>query len=285
MKRFILFSISIFFVYAFIVTAQPINPNGSFEDAAIGEKFGTDITGWTIFTEGTGTAVFEIVNDDFSEGSQSLSVQLLSLGTNAWDIQIVNEPFNVVGGTEYKYSIWARADFAGVVLDFTVGAPVTYAEFGRLSQAVLSDQWQEFTFNFTAPDTATVARAPIHLSEAANDAFIEVPIYLDNLVIEEAGASDVEQEDHTPSKFSLFQNYPNPFNPTTTIAFNLPQHSNIKLLLYDVLGKVVKEIASGDFDAGSHEVRLDASGLAGGIYFYKLEAGSYVSTKKLVLMK
>jgi len=88
-----------------------------------------------------------------------------------------------------------------------------------------------------------------------------------------------------PSTPVLSQNYPNPFNPTTTVAFTLPQRSNIKLLLYDVLGKVVKEIASGDFEAGLHEVKLDASGLSTGIYFYKLEAGSYVNTKKLVLMK
>jgi len=284
MQRFIHFSVSIIFVFAFIVTAQPINPDGSFEDATTGEKFGTDIPGWSIITGGTGTAIFEIVEDDVYDGSKSLKVQLLTLGTNAWDIQIVNEPFNVEAGTEYKYSIWARADVAGVILNFTIGAP-DYSEFGRLGQASLSDQWQEYTFNFTAPAGASEARAPIHLSEAANNAYIEVAIYLDNLSIEEAGAVDVEQENLLPSKFSLIQNYPNPFNPTTTITFTLPSRSDVHLSLVDVLGKVVREIAVGSYEAGLHKVELNASDLPSGVYFYRLEAGGFVDIKKLILMK
>jgi len=90
---------------------------------------------------------------------------------------------------------------------------------------------------------------------------------------------------NVPSAPVLSQNYPNPFNPTTTIAFTLPERSSIQLLLYDPLGTVVKEIASGDFEAGLHEVKLNASDLASGIYFYKLQAGSFLSAKKLVLMK
>jgi len=88
-----------------------------------------------------------------------------------------------------------------------------------------------------------------------------------------------------PSTPVLSQNYPNPFNPTTTISFSLPERSKIKLLLYDALGTIVKEIASGDYEAGLHEVKLNASDLASGIYFYKLSAGSFVSTKKLVVIK
>ncbi|HVO72667.1 MAG TPA: T9SS type A sorting domain-containing protein [Ignavibacteriaceae bacterium] len=88
-----------------------------------------------------------------------------------------------------------------------------------------------------------------------------------------------------PSTLVLFQNYPNPFNPATTIAFSLPERSRIKLLLYDALGTIVKEIASGDFEAGFHDVKLNASDLASGIYFYKLSAGSFAVTKKLVVIK
>jgi hypothetical protein len=88
-----------------------------------------------------------------------------------------------------------------------------------------------------------------------------------------------------PSTPVLSQNYPNPFNPTTTISFSLPERSRIKLLLYDALGTFVKEIASGDYEAGLYEVKLNASDLASGIYFYKLQAGSFLSAKKLVLMK
>ena len=291
MKRFIQFSVSVFFVCAFVVTAQPVNPNGSFEDATIGEKTGTDVTGWTILFGGAGNAIFEITDGDFYDGSQSMEVQLLAMGTNPWDIQLVNEPINVAGGTEYKYSIWARADYAGVVLDFTVGAPVTYAEYGRLGQAVLSDQWQEFTFNFTTDDTTTVVRAPIHLGEAANSAFLEVPIYLDNLVIEEAGAAGVERENQLPSKFSLSQNYPNPFNPSTKIEYSIPHSAFISLKVYNLLGDEVATLYEGTRNAGNYSVEFNGSGLPSGIYFYRLSAGSigksenYMETKKFILLK
>jgi endo-1,4-beta-xylanase len=95
----------------------------------------------------------------------------------------------------------------------------------------------------------------------------------------------VETAEAVPQNFQLFNNFPNPFNPTTTISFNLPVRSDIRLQLVDILGRVVKEITAGSYEAGTHQVKLDASNLSSGIYFYKLEAGNFVSTKKLVLMK
>jgi hypothetical protein len=81
------------------------------------------------------------------------------------------------------------------------------------------------------------------------------------------------------------QNYPNPFNPTTTIGFTLPQRSDVRIVLVNVLGQVVKEITNSNYSAGSHQVTMDASQLASGIYFYKLQAGLFIDTKKLVLLK
>jgi hypothetical protein len=96
------------------------------------------------------------------------------------------------------------------------------------------------------------------------------------------GVDDVTQ---VPTGFALHQNYPNPFNPSTTISFSLPVRSDVHLQLVDVLGRVVKEIVAGSFEPGSHQVKLDASNLSSGVYFYKLEAGDFISTKKLVIMK
>lgn len=88
-----------------------------------------------------------------------------------------------------------------------------------------------------------------------------------------------------PDKYELYQNYPNPFNPVTTIAFNLPFRNEVSLVLINLLGQVVKEIATGNYDAGLHEIKLDASGLPSGVYFYRLEAGNFIATEKLILMK
>jgi Secretion system C-terminal sorting domain len=97
--------------------------------------------------------------------------------------------------------------------------------------------------------------------------------------------SNIVEAKGLPTEFSLSQNYPNPFNPTTTIAFSLPVQSQVHLLLIDVLGNVVKDVADGTYEAGNHKVTLNASDLASGVYFYRLEAGNFVSVKKLMLMK
>jgi hypothetical protein len=97
--------------------------------------------------------------------------------------------------------------------------------------------------------------------------------------------SGVKASNNLPGAFALSQNYPNPFNPTTTIEFSLPVRSSVHLVLFSVLGQVVKEIVNGDYTAGTHRITLDASTLATGVYFYKLKAGQYTNVKKLLLMK
>ena len=105
-------------------------------------------------------------------------------------------------------------------------------------------------------------------------------------VFEEGVGVGVNDKSNTiPSGYMLGQNYPNPFNPTTTIQFSLPVQSSVRLVLVNVLGQVVKELANGDYVAGSHQVKLDASNLSTGIYFYKLQADNFVDVKKLVIMK
>jgi hypothetical protein len=88
-----------------------------------------------------------------------------------------------------------------------------------------------------------------------------------------------------PIEFNLAQNYPNPFNPSTTIKFELPRASRVALTVYDVLGRQVSVLVNERRNAGVYEVKFDGSELASGVYFYRIQAGDYVATKKLVLMK
>jgi hypothetical protein len=87
-----------------------------------------------------------------------------------------------------------------------------------------------------------------------------------------------------PKAYRLGQNYPNPFNPTTEVAFDLPTSSNWTLDVYNIAGQLVKSFSDYS-DAGTVKVNIDASGWASGIYFYRLQANDFVSTKKMVLMK
>jgi endo-1,4-beta-xylanase len=97
----------------------------------------------------------------------------------------------------------------------------------------------------------------------------------------------VEQiETRVPNEFTLWQNYPNPFNPTTTIKFSLPVRGDIHLSVINTLGQVVKEIATGNYDAGVHQVTMNGSNLASGVYFYRLATSTgFTQTKKLILLK
>ncbi|MGQ9804879.1 MAG: choice-of-anchor I family protein [Chlorobiales bacterium] len=88
-----------------------------------------------------------------------------------------------------------------------------------------------------------------------------------------------------PAEFALEQNYPNPFNPTTTIRYQLPITSNVKLEVYDVLGKKVATVLDGRQEAGIYNYTLNASNLSSGVYFYRLQAGSFIQTKKMMLVK
>ena len=85
--------------------------------------------------------------------------------------------------------------------------------------------------------------------------------------------------------YSLNQNYPNPFNPSTRISYSIPSQSHISLKLYDVLGREVAILMNKEQPVGNYEVEFDASDLTSGVYFYRIQAGDFVETKKMVLMK
>jgi hypothetical protein len=95
----------------------------------------------------------------------------------------------------------------------------------------------------------------------------------------------VPPDNGLPTVFALEQNYPNPFNPSTTIQFSLPKASDTKLTVYNVLGQRVATLVNEHMTAGVHSVQFDARSIASGVYFYRLEAGSFVTSKKMLLLK
>lgn len=89
----------------------------------------------------------------------------------------------------------------------------------------------------------------------------------------------------TPSEYSLSQNYPNPFNPVTTINYGLKSSGNVKVSIYSILGENVSVLVNEVQNAGDYSVTWDASGFPSGVYFYKLESGSFTSNRKMILIK
>lgn len=97
------------------------------------------------------------------------------------------------------------------------------------------------------------------------------------------GVEDTRTE--VPGRFSLSQNYPNPFNPATTISFSIPSKSFVSLKVFDALGREISTLVSEELTAGKYAQQWNAAGLASGIYFYRLQAGTFVETKKLLLVR
>jgi hypothetical protein len=104
--------------------------------------------------------------------------------------------------------------------------------------------------------------------------------------------TDVEDETQLPTEFALMQNYPNPFNPSTTITYHLPKTANVELKVYDLIGNEIANLVNEEKPAGIYNVQFTMNnlpagrqGLSSGIYFYKLSAGDYVATKKMILIK
>ena len=98
--------------------------------------------------------------------------------------------------------------------------------------------------------------------------------------------SAVEIPGPIPSEYALEQNYPNPFNPTTTIQFSLPARSEVRLFLVNTLGQIIREVAGGTYDAGTHRVAFSASGLSSGVYLYRIVTSSgFSQTKKMIVLK
>ncbi len=97
--------------------------------------------------------------------------------------------------------------------------------------------------------------------------------------------TDVPHAENISTAFRLDQNFPNPFNPSTTIRYGLPHKSAVQLTVFNTLGQQVAQLVNGDMEAGYHEVRFDGSKLASGVYLYRVQAGNFVETRKLLLVR
>jgi photosystem II stability/assembly factor-like uncharacterized protein len=100
-----------------------------------------------------------------------------------------------------------------------------------------------------------------------------------------SGITSVEDKEDKPKEFALHQNYPNPFNPTTSIEYQVTSSEKVSLIIYDILGREIKTLVNELKAPGSYEVTFDASLLSSGVYFYRLTAGEFVQTRKMLLLR
>ena len=134
-------------------------------------------------------------------------------------------------------------------------------------------------YTLTLLSSADTVRIELGLDIASNG----YTYWSDTLAFVVVGVA--EQLGQIPEEYALYQNFPNPFNPTTAISYQLPGVSHVKLVVIDMLGREVSVLVNDVRYGGVHELRFDGSTLASGVYFYQLQAGDFVATKRLILLK
>ncbi|MCA1803133.1 MAG: T9SS type A sorting domain-containing protein [Rhodothermaceae bacterium] len=142
-------------------------------------------------------------------------------------------------------------------------------------------EWTVFRFDISGFDSDSVFVAIQNISD---DKFV---FMVDDFQVTgiEGPPVSVETESERPAGVVLHQNYPNPFNPATEISFYLDEPGDIQLSVYDLSGRKIADVASGKYPRGYHSAPFNASGLASGVYIYRLQVGDYSQTRKLLLLK
>jgi hypothetical protein len=207
----------------------------------------------------------------------------------------VNQPFTV----RVPFEIWNAESNEQVNLVFwdrsgdpTISGGAVWNQTNRTYTWVVNTPYSIDLIDVTSQlvvDNATWS-VVYYLSTFTIDDLVEV-IYLAAITSNDKfnfttpeGVVSVDDES-VPIRFQVFQNYPNPFNPSTIIRFALPKQTQVKLEIYNVLGERVIELVNTELIAGTHEVIFNGSNLASGIYFYQLQAGQFLETKKMILLK
>ncbi|MFA5806204.1 MAG: T9SS type A sorting domain-containing protein [Melioribacteraceae bacterium] len=187
---------------------------------------------------------------------------IAKVATNTTQTSFTADWNSVSGATGYYFDLAINANFTNLLTNYN------NKDVGNVTSLAINGLATNFTYYYRV-------RAYNTGGTSGNSNTIIVNL-----------TSDVEQiENEKPMSFKLFQNYPNPFNPTTKIQFDLPKDVVVRLSVFNTLGQEIAVLVNQQLSGGTYSVDFDATKLPNGIYFYKIQAGSFSQTKKLVLLK
>jgi hypothetical protein len=205
---------------------------------------------------------------------------------------------NSIVPDNYIITLWPGEDSSSAVIFIFPYPPTNFDNLIMPSGGQICDVY--FHVRWFAPDQVVfVDTAAYELYDSETDTIIKsytLPGYDENgselepefvygTIAISTGVDDNDQEGFVPDNFELFQNYPNPFNPGTRIGYMLPYETDVLLEIYNLLGQRVMRFERARQNSGYHEIEIDASSLKSGFYFYRIRAGDFTSTKKMLLLK
>ncbi len=254
-----------------VIPAINVIQNASFDDGS---------EGWTFFTNGTGS--LSAVAPGFGGTGNCGRVLIGTPGTN---VQLTQSGIPLEPNTMYDLGFYAYSSSGHNMSVYLHKQGSPYTNYGVNNWIVdLTNVWQRFSSIITTSGfSSAVSDARLRFwfapFDAAGDQF-----FIDDVRLVKMGPGKLTVTEQ-PVLFALHQNYPNPFNPITVISYDLPLNSRVSLKVYDLLGKEISSLVDAIQESGVKSVEFDASNLASGVYLYRIQAGDFVASKKLVVIK
>ena len=242
--------------------------------------FSQDSEQWQLFTSELSAASAEIT------GNGEYHLRINQGGHQFKDIQIVQEPVSLIRDRKYVFKFDAYAEFDRIIEARVEASTEPHENYGMIGPTILTRNAKRYTYAFTMnhPNDYN-ARVVFRCGKSNAD------VFLDNVWVKEVVSSGVSaRETEIPFGYTLSQNYPNPFNPVTTIQYRLPVDGVVDISVYNLAGRRVRLLVTGEQSKGMYTVQWNGRDDAGnpvssGMYLYRLKAGRYSETKKLLLLK
>ncbi len=230
------------------------------------------------------------INDDASASPKFINGELqldIEDGRNDdWCVQITQENMPLIRGSSYLFEFDAYAEQERMFSAGIARNDEFFRDYSHMGQVWLTTTKQHFSQQIDMPDP-TILTAEIFLYAGGSN----YDVYIDNVSLKNLGVYNEEEPPETPKNYILYNNYPNPFNLTTTIQYTVPELSQVKITVYNIIGEQVKELINQPHEPNNYQITLDASALSSGLYFYKMDAHSvkgnhsFHSTHKMMFIK
>ncbi|MGH2574695.1 MAG: M14 family zinc carboxypeptidase [Ignavibacteria bacterium] len=233
--------------------------------------------GWAVTTSQFHSPVSSFTDSPFGNYGNNTNNSMTMAGSiniNAYPVVFLN--------FWHRYATESGYDYCNVEVSSDNGT--TWQTVARYSGTLST--WNQQSFDITSyANSSTALKIRFRLTSdvaVTGDGWYVDDIKLTNYCL---GVTGISGNNQIPYRYALEQNYPNPFNPTTTINYQLPKQSFVSIKVFDMLGREAAVLVNSKMDAGYHDVTFDGTNFASGLYFYKIEAGEFIETKKMILVK
>jgi hypothetical protein len=249
----------------FVPPGENMILNGDFSD---GDLF------WDLILSNGASATGVLENEEYQ-------VDIDSSGTWESDIQLRQGNISLQENKHYLLEFDAYADSPRTIEVGLVKVSAPFDNYSRIGFVYVPETMSSYSYPFEM----------LHPSDPQaqlvfNCGYEDPAIVFDNISLKEDLSAGIEgQDDLVPTKYQLDQNFPNPFNPSTIINYELPITNYVELSVFNILGQKVEILVSEEQKTGFYQVEWDARGYSSGIYYYRLQAGNFIDTKKMVIIK